>query len=340
MRLLFKLLLCAMVFGIGTAQADEPATKEAPDQPPSRLLVVTVTKGFRHGSIQIAEPVLEELGRTSGLFHVDFLKSGDNEQFAKAFELESLANFDGVIFASTTGNLPIPDLPGFMEWIRGGKAFIGIHAATDTLGGSDAYCEMVGGSFAGHPWGGGDESGFVVQEPTHRLTAMFPQRFRWKDEIYQYDKRFQPENLRVLISLDMSASNKREPWHVPVSWIRDYGKGRVFYTNLGHNDATWKDVVFQKHLTEGIAWALGRFDAPSKANPDTQAAEYLRSVLAVAANALGKNPDNYRVKADAKIAADPTWATGLRPMLLEIREMKPPARAETYTKLIDEIEKP
>jgi uncharacterized protein len=352
---------------------------------PARLLVVSVTTGFRHASIQTAEPVLEELGRESGLFHLDFLRmppgrqpqpkapkraegtseddwkkqqdafkaaqeqfkkddaawqAGIKEQFAKAFAPATLAEFDGVIFLSTTGELPIPDLAGFLDWIKSGKAFIGFHAATDTLKSSDAYIEMIGGYFAGHPWGGGGEHAFVVHEPGHRVAAMFPERFRWKDEIYQYDQRYKPENLRVLVSLDMQGSTPKEPWHVPVSWVRDYGHGRVFSTNFGHNDATWKEPMFRKHAVEGIAWALGRFDAPASPNPDVQAAEYVRSVVAAAAAATRTDADELRARADARIAKDPSWAATVRPMLLELRSMKPEARAEVYTKFIAELAKP
>jgi type 1 glutamine amidotransferase len=372
-------LVLALVVTTGSSLARAAETGK-----PARLLAVTVTNGFRHGSINTAEPMLEELGRTSGLYHLDFLRmppgrlpqpkapkradgtsdadwkkqedafkaeqetfraadavwqAGLKEQFAKAFAPEALAHFDGVIFASTTGELPIPDLDGFLEWIKSGKAFVGFHAASDTLKSSDAYCEMIGGHFAGHPWNAGGEHAFVVHEPGHRLTAMYPERFRLKDEIYQYDPRYKPENLRVLVSLDMAASTPKEPWHVPVSWVRDYGRGRVFYTNFGHNDATWKDPAFAKHAAEGIAWALGKFTVPTEPNADVQAAEYLRSVVAAAAAATGKNADDLRALADAKIAKSAAWATGLRPMLLELRGMQPPARAEAYAKVIAEIEK-
>lgn len=367
----------AILLAAGSAWAADPGK-------PARLLVVTVTTGFRHASIATAEPVLEELGRTSGLFHVDFLrmppgrpaaprppKRGKDttdeawqqeqaafkaaqeqfkkddapwqatlrEQFAKAFAPESLALFDGVIFASTTGELPIPDLAAFLAWIKSGRAFIGFHAATDTLKSSDAYCEMVGGYFAGHPWNAGGEHGFVVHDTGHPVVKMFPERFRWKDEIYQYDPRYKPENLRVLVSLDMAASTPQEPWHVPVAWVRDYGKGRVFATNFGHNDATWNDPMFKDHMREGIAWALGRTEANATPNPDTQAAEYLRSVVAAAAAATGKSADDLRAQADAKITKDPAWATGLRPLLLELRSLAPDARGPVYAKVLAELEK-
>ena len=363
----------------GAAQAEEATAKPAEAVKPARLLVVTVTTGFRHASINTAEPVLEELGRTNNLYHLDFLRmppgrlpqpqapkraegtSDDDwkqqeaafkaaqeifkaaeviwlqavkEQFAKAFAPESLALFDGVIFASTTGELPIPDLALFLAWIKSGKAFIGFHAATDTLSSSDAYCEMIGGHFAGHPWNGGGQHAFIVHEPGHRIARMLPERFRWQDEIYQYDSRYKPDNLRVLVSLDMQASTPKEPWHVPVSWVRDYGKGRVFATNFGHNDATWKEPMFQQHMVEGMAWALGRFDAPAEPNPDVQAAEYLRSVIAAAATATGKNTDDLIAKVDARVAREPQWATALRPMLLELRSLTPEARIEAYGKVL------
>ena len=352
---------------------------------PARLLVVSVTSGFRHSSIATAEAAIEEIGRTSGLFHADFLRlppgrlpqpkppqraagtsdddwskqqqafaaeqerfrrddqtwqAGLRQQFARAFAPESLAAFDGMIFASTTGPLPIPDLEGWLGWLRTGKAFIGFHAASDTLKESDAYCDMIGGHFAGHPWNSRGEHGFVVHEPAHPVTAMLPARFRWQDEIYQYDPRYKPGNLRVLVSLDMAASSPKEPWHVPVSWIREYGAGRVFYTNFGHNEATWNEPMFRRHAREGIAWALRRFDASAAANPDVQAAEFVRSAVAAAAAASGGNADELRAKADAKIAADPAWAAGQRPGLEPLRALPAAARADGYKRLLGELDGP
>ena len=372
----WSFLACVFFFGVRDVRAAEQGG-------PARLLVVTVTKGFRHGSIETAEPVLEKLGREKGLFHVDFLRMPSNrppqprrprrgknvtdekwaqiesqfkeqqkvfqkadqpwqqvlqQKFAVAFSPESLAQFDGVVFVSTTGELPIPDLGAFLKWIQDGHAFIGIHAASDTLKSSDAYVEMIGGHFAGHPWTAKGEHGFVNHDPTHPVVKMFPERFRWKDEIYQYGPRYKPENVRVLLSIDMAASTPKNPWHVPVSWVRDYGRGRVFYTNLGHNDETWSDDAFQKHLTEGTAWALGRFDAPSKANPLIQAAEYLRSVVAAAGELDGIEHDALRAQVDAKIAADPSWAVQMRPQVVALRALNGEELTTSLKKFVEDIQ--
>jgi hypothetical protein len=98
--------------------------------------------------------------------------------------------------------------------------------------------------------------------------------------------------------------------------------------------------MFRRHMTEGIAWAVKRFDAPAAPNPDVQAAEYLRSVAAAAATVMGKDGDQLRAKAEAKIAADASWAAGLRPLLLELRSLEPAARPAVYARVIAEIEKP
>ena len=126
-------------------------TTVARAQTPKKLLVVTVTKGFRHSSIPTAEKVLEKLATKSGAFTVDFVKN--EAEMAAKMTAESLKQFDGVIFANTTGDLPLPDKQAFLNWIKSGKAFVGMHSATDTFRGHtplDPYVEMIGGEFKHH----------------------------------------------------------------------------------------------------------------------------------------------------------------------------------------------
>jgi hypothetical protein len=96
----------------------------------------------------------------------------------------------------------------------------------------------------------------------------------------------------------------------------------VFYTNLGHNNETWGDAAFQKHITEGTAWALEKFDAPSTSNPSVQAAEYLRSAVAAAGELEGIEHDALRAEVDTKIKANPLWAIQMRPQLVALRTLK------------------
>ena len=324
---------------------------------PKKLLVVTITAGFRHGpAIEAAEKIMPTLAANSGgEFEFEFLsepgpkpnagpqpkrgrlmteaqwideqakyKAAEQnvkgaqaawndkvkELFAAKLSSGSLANYDGVIFCNTTGELPLPDGDALVNWVKSGKAFIGMHAATDTLKNMQAYYEMINGSFAGHPWGGGGTYTFANHEPSHPAVAMFEPEFQWKDEIYQYSN-FNPASVRVLLSIDMAKSQPQAPYHVPVSWVRDVGAGRLFYTNLGHNASSWENETYQKHIVAGIRWALKFTDGPSAPNPELSAQQALKGIVAVAAAQLGKDAAALGAKALAKAKADPAWAAAL-----------------------------
>src|SRR5262249_21298356 len=117
-------LITVVVLLAGVSISDRALASET-----KRLLVVTVTKGFRHDSIPLAEKTLGELGEKSGSFTVDYVRN--DQEMSEKMTPAALKNYDGVVFASTTGDLPLPDKAAFLEWIKSGKAFIGIHAATD-----------------------------------------------------------------------------------------------------------------------------------------------------------------------------------------------------------------
>jgi len=170
----------------------------------------------------------------------------------------------------TTGNLGIPKETldyFFTDWLKQkGHGFIGTHSASDTYGDFEPYWDMVGGTFNGHPWGSGELVTVSVHEP-HPTVAMFGDEFQIKDEIYQY-KNWQPAKVRVLMSLNMAKCKTKKDYHVPVCWVKDYGKGRVFYTNLGHNETTWANEKVLQHLLAGVKWAAGRIDGEAQAHPE------------------------------------------------------------------------
>src|SRR3954454_24159771 len=138
---------------------------------PKKLLVVTVTKGFHHSSIPTAEKILAELGQKSGDFTVDYVRN--DADMAEKMTAAALKNYDGVIFANTTGILPLPDKQPFLDWIKSGKAFIGMHSATDTFHGKgdkiDPYIDMIGGEFKHHD--AQVEVECLNQDPKHPATT-------------------------------------------------------------------------------------------------------------------------------------------------------------------------
>ncbi len=221
--------------------------------PPKRLLVVTVTKEYRHGSIATAEKVLGELAQSSGAFTVDYVRT--DEDMAAKMTATALKNYDGVVFANTTGVLPLPDKQAFLDWIKSGKAFVGMHAATDTLHGGtgvDPYIEMIGGQFNGHTVA---PVVCIVQDTNHPATKALGKTYALTDEIY-FMKNFSRGSVHGLLMLDKEPGSNR-PGYFPIAWCKKYGKGKVFYTALGHFDNVWESPAFQEHILGGIKWALG-----------------------------------------------------------------------------------
>ncbi len=194
---------------------------------------------------------------------------------------ESLSHYDAVIFANTTGDLPIPDRDGFLAWLKSGRAFIGLHAATDTFHGWPNYAEFLGGEFAEH----GPQLAVtcINHDSTHPANKHLGATFDIAlEEMYQI-KKHDPSHEHELLVLDKKpeAADPR-PGFYPVSWCHAYGNGKVFYTSLGHRE----DIIdtdpsiqgrknpvetsraYQSHVLGGILWALGL--APGDATPQAK----------------------------------------------------------------------
>lgn len=266
------------------------ASSPAQDKQSKRVLVVTTTTGFRHSSIPTAEKIIGELAQKSGAFTVDYARIENNDpQFkgadgkpdkakfepavkailAEKMNAEAMKKYDALIFANTTGDLPVPDPQGLLDWIKSGKGFIGVHSATDTFHGFQPFIEMIGGEFKTH--GAQVEVEAINQDKECPACRHLPGSWKVFDEIYQF-KNFDRTKVHGLLTLDKHPNNKT-PGDYPVAWLKEYGQGRVFYTSLGHRediwDATWKDgkgerknsaeiaEAYQQHLLGGIKWALG-----------------------------------------------------------------------------------
>ncbi|MCG8583849.1 MAG: ThuA domain-containing protein [Pirellulales bacterium] len=256
----------------------------AEDAKKPRMLLLTQSKGFTHGVVRRKGSELSQVEKTvknwadsSGLFEVDC-----SQDAAKDFTKANLAKYDVVMFY-TTGKLPIAQdaLDYFFgEWLKTkGHGFLGVHSATDTFKNYEPYWDMVGGTFAGHPWGSGDTVTIAVHDAEHPAMKPFGKEFTIRDEIYQY-RNFQPKKVRVLASLDMTKTKKKTPYHVPVSWAKNYGDGRMFYTNLGHNGSTWQNPQFEESMINAIRWLLGQADGSGHPNPEVSAEHHEASEAA------------------------------------------------------------
>ncbi len=177
----------------------------------------------------------------------------------------SSADIDAVIFANTTGDLPLPDKQGFIDWVKEGHAFIAMHSGSDTFHNFKPYLEMLGGEFETH--GAQVSVDAVNRDKNHPATKHLGDKFTVYDEIYII-KSYTPKNVHELLSLD-AHPNSKQPGHYAISWCKEFGKGKVFYTSLGHREDVWDPLdknrkntpevsqAYRKHVLGGIKWALG-----------------------------------------------------------------------------------
>jgi uncharacterized protein len=229
------------------------------------ILVISQTKGYEHDSIPDAMVAIYNMGRESGLW--DATLRTDTELITKK-ELDrngkNLNYFDALVFVSTTGELDLDDSQkkDMLSFIKDdGKGFVGVHAALDTNYKWPEYGEMIGGWFDQHPWSTFNAP-IINEDPSFPAVRHFPKAFVKYDEIYQ-PMDWSRDKVNVLLSLDPTKLNYDNPrvhrtdHDFAVAWDKMYGKGRVFYSTLGHTEEAWSDPEIRKMYFEAIKWVLG-----------------------------------------------------------------------------------
>jgi hypothetical protein len=248
-----------------------------------RILFFTKSSGFEHSVIKRqgdqlghAEKVLTELGEKHG-FEVTCTKDGG------VFTAENLAKYDAYFFY-TTGDLtqagadknPPMSPEGkatLLEAVKNGKGFLGSHCGSDTFHSPgdrrlnnenvDPYIAMLGGEFISH---GAQQKAKMMVTDTKFPGCQDLKDFELLEEWYSL-KNF-AKDLRVLLVQETMGMNgkdyERPPF--PATWARMHGKGRVFYTSMGHREDVWTNPTFQQILLGGIAWAVGNVRADVKPN--------------------------------------------------------------------------
>ncbi len=308
---------------------------------PKRVVVCTVTTGYRHSSIGDAEKTLQKLADESKAFAIvefvrqpdiqvpkkpkkpkDLAKDADdkakarfendmkkyNEALAKwTPEVEGAAKdaqakldagiktaltvldpkhleaekVDGVIFANTTGELPLPDKEGFISWVKAGHAFMGMHSASDTFHQFDGYKQLLQAEFKTH--GKQVPADLIAGDTAHPANGGIGATWNLQqEEMYEFkDGSHDREKVRAMWFLRHPPQDPATAAYSAVSWVRQDGKGRVFYTSLGHREDLWNadpnlpnrvnppeiSKQFQAHILGGIKWALGLADGSAEPNP-------------------------------------------------------------------------
>jgi uncharacterized protein len=238
-----------------------------------KLLAIGMSEGFQHDSISHALATMERLGQESGLW--DTYIRTDAQLLTKkklGNNAKNIDYFDAVMFY-TTLELPLDDeqKAALMSFVKeDGKGFLGTHSATDTFYKWAEYGDMIGGYFDNHPWH--QKVTVRVEDRDFPATKHFPPTFEVTDEIYQF-KNYSRDRVRVLMSLDPNSVDltkkgvNRTDKDFAVTWVRNFGKGRVFYSSLGHEDQVWDRPDIQKMWVEAVKWAMGMTQADATPRP-------------------------------------------------------------------------
>ena len=267
MPALLLLLVCMTFSGRGEAQTPAAPAKK-------HLLVIGEEKGYRHEAVSHAMATIERLGNETGLWTTTIRT--DTEVLTKKkleYNAKNLNDFDAVLFF--TGGDPEMDAQqkaDFISFIHDdGKGFIGVHSAAITFVDWPEFGDMMGGYYDEHPWLTFDAP-IIVEDPDFPGMGQFPHSFVLRDEIYQM-RNYSRDKVRVLMrldpsKLDMKSKNvHRTDGDFAVTWAKMYGKGRVYYTTLGHVEENWDKPEFQQMMTEAIKWAMGLENADVTSRP-------------------------------------------------------------------------
>ncbi|MDR3634565.1 MAG: ThuA domain-containing protein [Isosphaeraceae bacterium] len=259
--------------GAGVAGRAWAAPKKSP-----KVLFFTKSAGFQHSVIARkddklghAERILTDLGKEHG-FEVVASKDG------RLFEPDKIGEWDAFVFV-TTGDLtqagtdksPPMSKDGkkaLLDAIQNGKGFIGSHCATDTFHSQgntvDPYIQMIGGEFITH--GAQHVAKLDVFDPDFPGAKAFGSSFEINDEWYALKNL--ADDLHVIIGYDTKSMKGKmyERPNFPETWARLHGKGRVFYTSMGHREDVWENRLFQGLMLGALGWTTGQVDANVEPN--------------------------------------------------------------------------
>jgi type 1 glutamine amidotransferase len=251
---------------------------------PKRMRVLAwgdVSQGYQHDSVSHALATIERLGYETGTY--DTIIRTDSQLITKHPVLgadgkpllyaKNLNDFDAIFFF---GVREIPLTPeqkaDLLSFVRDdGKAFIVAHAGATAFFSWPEFGDMVGGRFDEHPWGIINAPVIVEDQSFPGLTQL-PKKFDHVDEYYQI-KDFNRAKAHVVLRLDVSHLDMTMPLlhhhdsDFPLAWAKMYGKGRVYYSALGHDPSTWDDRAVQEMYFEAIKWGLGLTNADITPRP-------------------------------------------------------------------------
>ena len=257
-------------------------TVAVPSKPVPKLLVFSLSWGYKHSSIPYGKKTVEIMAAKTKAFELVISDDLTN------FEPQNIGKFGAIFFLNTNNEIFLPeDLSGLSseekaraieydkllkksltDYLASGGGLAVLHSGIATFRKWPEYSNIIGVGFDNHPWYSGSTVTLKVDEPNHRLAQAFKgPNFVVADETYQCKAPYSRDNLRVLLSIDTEKTNMnvegihRKDNDFAISWVKSYGEGRVFCFLLGHDHDLFWNPTFLQHLLDGLQFALGDLKA-------------------------------------------------------------------------------
>ena len=254
-----------------------------PPAPRTKKMILAwgdIRNGVQHDSVSHALATIERLGYESGVYDT-YIRTdsqlitkhkvaGSDGQDVRA---KNLNDFDAIFFYGLREiDLTAQQRADLLSFVKDdGKGFVAAHTADTAFLSWPEFGELLGGRYDDHPWSV-IEAPVIVEDPNFPATKHFPAVFNLRDEMYQ-TKDFSRDKIRVLLRLDVTNLDMKRPGvhrrdgDFPLAWVKHYGRGRVFYSALGHDTNAWDNPALQKMWFEAIKWSLGLTEADVTPRP-------------------------------------------------------------------------
>ena len=258
---------------IDAAIANKPI---APPKKARKLLVIESLEGMSHNTIPLTNVMIQRMGEKTGAWTTVFSNDLSNLRYPKVKE------YDAIFLNSIVGEfLPDPAMRAdLVRYVNEGGGMGGIHGTPWASRNWDEFAEMIGAQSAPHRIENGVLKVYDKDNPIVRPFNYEDLPFR--EEYYRFEDsgngRLRWDKVRVLLVVDLDEkvpASTDKPWTgykrpdkvYPVAWIREYGKGRVFYNSMGHMNDTFMKPEIVGHFLAGMQYILGDLDANATPNP-------------------------------------------------------------------------
>ena len=248
----------------------------APPKEPRKLLVIESLEGMSHNTIPLTNVMIQRMGEKTGAWTTVFSNDLNNLRYPKVKE------FDAVFLNSIVGEfLPDPAMRAdLVRYVSEGGGLGGIHGTPWASRNWDEFAEMIGAQSAPHRIENGiirlyDKDSPLVQSFNHEDLPHREEYYRFEDS---GNGRLRWDKVRTILIVDLDEkvpNSTDKPWTgykrpdkvYPLAWIREYGKGRVFYNSMGHMPETFMRPEIVGHFLAGMQYILGDIEANATPNP-------------------------------------------------------------------------